>query len=68
MSARDDDRLLDDCGCCEGTQQSTPAEVRNRPGLDSLSYRVGTYATFRETMLARLSDARFTALGDLRTR
>jgi hypothetical protein len=28
----------------------------NRPGLPALSYRVGTHATFLETMLARLSN------------
>jgi len=44
------------CGCCEGTEKLTPALLANRPGLQSLAYRVGTHATFFETMLARLSD------------
>ena len=43
------------CGCCEGTEKLTPALTANRPGLDALSYRVGTHATFLETMKARLS-------------
>ncbi len=43
------------CGCCEGTQRVTPERTANRPGLTSLAYRVGTYATFLETMKARLS-------------
>ena len=31
------------------------ARLTNRPGLDALRYRVGTYATFLATMKARLS-------------
>jgi hypothetical protein len=40
----------------------------NRPGLDALSYRVGTHATFLETMKARLSSADFPELRGLTTR
>ena len=43
------------CGCCEGTDAITPQPVANRPGLGVLAYRVGTHATFLETMKARLS-------------
>lgn len=43
------------CGCCEGTEKLTPLDIANRPGLDALSYRVGTHATFLETMMARLT-------------
>src|SRR6266581_6900728 len=43
------------CGCCEGIEKLTPLPTANRPGLNALSYRVGTHATFLETMLARLS-------------
>lgn len=49
------------CGCCEGTEPLTPLPTANRPGLDALRYRVGTHATFLETMLARLTSHR---LGD----
>jgi predicted phage baseplate assembly protein len=44
------------CGCCEGTEKLTPQKIVNRPGLSALIYRVGTHATFLQTMLARLSD------------
>ena len=33
----------------------TRAPTANRPGLDAFSYRVGTHATFLETMKAHLS-------------
>ena len=76
--------MKETCGCCEGIHESTPAEIRNRPGLSVLSYRVGTHATFLETMKARLSslylkdtepggkpfkkEARPYPLGELKTR
>lgn len=43
------------CDCCEGTEAVTPLATANRPGLDALRYRVGTYGSFLETMQARLS-------------
>ena len=43
------------CGCCEGIEQITPVSSVNRPGLSALNYRVGTHATFLESMLARVS-------------
>lgn len=43
------------CGCCAGIEIVTPEPEANRPGLGALAYRVGTHATFLETMLARLS-------------
>jgi len=52
------------CGCCDGIQQLTPLSIANRPGLDALVYRVGIYASFVETMLARLSNLPL-RLGDL---
>jgi len=54
------------CGCGAGTR--TPRSLYNRPGLDSLVYRVGTYADFRATMQLDLSDAALPALQGLRTR
>ncbi|HEX8336395.1 MAG TPA: hypothetical protein VF621_06670, partial [Pyrinomonadaceae bacterium] len=56
------------CGCCAGTRVQTPAAITNRPGLASISYRVGTHAQFKRSMLARLSDSARPALLDLRTR
>lgn len=43
------------CGCCNGITVATPQTEYNRPGLPALTYRAGTYATFLESMLARLS-------------
>lgn len=61
------------CGCCEGAEIVTPIDTTNRwpgewaDGCSRLIYRVGTHATFLETMLARLSSAEFRELGALRT-
>ncbi|HEX2205145.1 MAG TPA: putative baseplate assembly protein, partial [Longimicrobium sp.] len=57
MSAALDEsvRGLDDCGCCAGTDASTPLPVHNRPGLPAVAYRVGTHATFLESLRAGLS-------------
>ena len=43
------------CGCCSGLEVVTPQPEANRPGLPALVYRAGTYATFLESMLARIS-------------
>jgi predicted phage baseplate assembly protein len=52
------------CGCGGG---ALPAPVDNRPGLDALSYRAGTYASFFAAMRARLSAAAYPALAGLTT-
>jgi hypothetical protein len=57
-----------DCGCCAGTSVQTPAPEFNRAGLPSINYRTGTWATFRESMLARLSSSDYPALARLTTR
>ncbi|MDE2154840.1 MAG: putative baseplate assembly protein [Xanthomonadaceae bacterium] len=54
------------CGC--GAIAGTPLPLTNRPGLDSLAYRVGTYTDFRVTMQRDLSAAALPALAGLRTR
>jgi predicted phage baseplate assembly protein len=46
------------CGCCEGVEPLTPGSIENRPGLSAITYRVGTHATFFETMVAALSTTR----------
>jgi hypothetical protein len=46
----------------------TPACEENAPGLPAIAYRAGRWATFKQTMLARLSSAEYPALADLRTR
>lgn len=53
------------CGCCE-LPPDTPLAVNNRPGLASITYRVGSYSSFRASMLQRLS--RQSTLSGLRTR
>jgi PKD repeat protein len=60
--------MTDTCDCCEGLEPLTPLSTANRPGLEQLSYRIGTHATFLETMKARLSRDEFSALKDLKTR
>lgn len=43
------------CGCCQGTEELTPAAVTNVPGLSALVWRVGTQARFKQSLLAGLS-------------
>lgn len=57
-----------DCGCCAGTHVQTPQREANLPGLSSVSYRTGTWAAFKESMLARLSSSEYPALSFLKTR
>lgn len=56
------------CDCCEGVEALTPVAIFNRPGLDAIAYRVGTHASFFETMQARLSSSEFPQLAELTTR
>jgi hypothetical protein len=46
----------------------TPQGEFNRPGLPAISYRTGAWATFKESMLARLSSSDYPALARLTTR
>ncbi|HWQ69277.1 MAG TPA: putative baseplate assembly protein [Patescibacteria group bacterium] len=46
----------------------TPLPTANRPGLPALSYRIGTHATFLESMKARLSSSEYPQLAALTTR
>lgn len=59
---------IDACGCCEGAKIVTPLPTANRPGLSKLAYRIGTHASFLETMMARLSSSDFPKLSGLTTR
>jgi hypothetical protein len=56
------------CGCCAGTSIQTPQLIRNTQGQPAITYRTGTWATFKESMLARLSSAAYPALASLKTR
>jgi hypothetical protein len=58
--------MKEDCGCCEPEAELTPLSVENRPGLSMVAYRIGTYASFRETMLQTI--ARTPELASLTTR
>ncbi len=56
------------CGCCSGTSVQTPQLEANPPGLPAISYRAGTWASFKESMLARLSSSDYPALAGLTSR
>ena len=57
------------CGCCAGTNVLTPqTRSATLPGLSAVPYRAGNWATFKETMLARLSSSNYPALAALKTR
>jgi hypothetical protein len=57
-----------ECGCCGGISVETPQGEYNLPGLPAIAYRTGTWASFKESMLARLSSAQYPALAGLKTR
>lgn len=59
--------MSDDCGCCSSAPATAPMRVGNRPGLNQIAYRSGTWAEFRASLHARLS-ASHGPLGKLRTR
>ena len=56
------------CACCEGVGPETPQPITNRPALSTVAYRAGTWASFKASMLALLSDPSNAAMGGLRTR
>ncbi|MCA1572117.1 MAG: putative baseplate assembly protein [Chloroflexi bacterium] len=56
------------CGCCSGVAGRTPGAVHNRPGLSSISYRVGRHGDFLDSMIAGLTDVERPRLADLTTR
>jgi len=43
---------LSSCGCCQGEPDLTT--ISNRPGLSTLSYRIGTYGLFFERLLDQI--------------
>jgi hypothetical protein len=57
-----------DCGCCSGTSVQTPQGESNLPGLSAITYRTGVWASFNESMLARLSSSDYPALAQFKTR
>jgi hypothetical protein len=61
-------RELRACGSCSDSPEKSDGELRNRPGLSAIAYRVGTQATFKAAMLAALSNSKRPVLQALRTR
>lgn len=59
---------LNSCNCCEGITAKTPLKVYNQAGLKAISYRIGNYSQFRESLLNKLSSADLVALNQLTTR
>ena len=57
-----------DCGCCSGVHVVTPTPEQNRPGLSKIRHRPGRYATYKESMQARLSSTQYPQLAALKTR
>jgi baseplate J-like protein len=58
----------DACGCCEGVENVVPVAIENRPGLNTLRYRIGTHGSFLESLKARLSSSQYPSLQKLTTR
>jgi hypothetical protein len=56
------------CGGCDGVLPSTPQLTHNRIGLAAITYRAGTWAQFRASLQAGLSDSRLAPLNALLTR
>ena len=45
------------CGCCEPAAGLVPLVVENRPGLPQVGYRIGTFSSFRVSMLEGIARA-----------
>lgn len=56
------------CGCCGGLAVSAPSASFARAGLGNVTIRTGTYWSFRDSLLARLTSAEFGPLADLKSR
>jgi uncharacterized phage protein gp47/JayE len=48
-------KSIEECGCCEVGIPPTPEEIRNRPGLPGITYRIGTYTSFRQAMIEAIA-------------
>lgn len=46
--------VVGSCGCCRPPAAVTPESLDNRPALDQIRYRVGSYPTFRQAMIELL--------------
>lgn len=54
------------CNCCTPGVAPAPADIRNRPGLAQIAYRLGTFGSFRQAMLGEIH--RHAELSGLATR
>lgn len=43
------------CLCCEPHEPAAPASIFNRPGLSTIAWRTGSYATFRQAMIEAMA-------------
>ena len=43
------------CDCCQGIKKITPMRITNFSGQSSISYRVGTYLEFIQSMISSIS-------------
>ena len=55
MSNADNAPSLDSCGCCSGEPPLNT--IANRPGLNALAYRLGTYGEFLQRLLNQIRSA-----------
>lgn len=44
-----------ECNTCTGAKKVTPTKIENSSGMESISYRVGTYSQFKESMHVGIS-------------
>jgi hypothetical protein len=56
------------CDCCSGLTMTAPVASFARAGLSEVTMRSGTYWSFRDSMIARLSSVDNAALADLKSR
>ena len=62
----DNQKSLNTCGCCTRPEGPGSQFIRNRPGLSTLAYRVGTHGQFKAAMKNALSGSK--ALEELTVR
>lgn len=58
--------ILTPADCCEETTALTPLQIHNDPGADALLFRAGAHASFKASMLRKLSESK--VLRELTTR
>ncbi len=59
---------MDNCACCKGISVKVPTEIYNRPGLESISYRIGNHELFKKALISRLTGSRQHVLRKLTSR